>query len=655
MPDPTQPDSTQDQPDQQQQQAPVRPKVFQSGPWTTGLDSFSEPMIVSASSYRWSTNTVSRGGSIRTRQGLNCIPTNVDGKPRGIAVFTPNNGIPAIVVAIGSNIYKSDYPFTDGFELIAGINFNSFGPVIMKQCVINATTNADGSRTIVDPLPVLMIGDGQTRTAYWDGTTARHLDPSINETPVFKWMEWSNNRLWGSNGKSVRASDLANPLQFLEEDILAEGGSLNFPSEVTGIGQTSDFKNLLVFTDQTTSAIQSNILDRFQWALTPGFQSMIFPNIGCASGKSVINQYGTTWWMSHGGLISIDQAVQTYRSSRIHFQDQAMSWSKGNLSPNISDICAGTYENYLVISVPSGDIYNSHTWVMDQSWGLEQAISDVYAAVRAPRWDGIWTGIRPVEWVTAIVNGRNRCFVLSYDYPSTGSNDPQSNVWEAFVPSRLDVSRSVAIGHPISNDDANYRPIYASVETRLLGMDGQYKSFRFAEIDIGEIEGVVNLSASVAGRRGGYKQILSKELVASQWNMVNGRTTISTDTFEFDSFRPQARVVRSVSDNHQTGDNSYEGVESNYERLCDYGFSLLIEWTGQLSIRGARIYCDPYPQDIEGVCEVDETTDRHVRMDGLQYVEDTAPPNAIDGVAFVSSYTSPGTRQWTEVFYKSLE
>ena len=86
-----------------------------------------------------------------------------------------------------------------------------------------------------------------------------------------------------------------------------------------------DFKNLIVFTDQTLSGVQSNILDRTQWALTPGFQSVIYPAIGCAAGKSIVNQYGVTWWFSHGGFISIDQAVQTYRSSRTHFQDQAMT------------------------------------------------------------------------------------------------------------------------------------------------------------------------------------------------------------------------------------------------------------------------------------------------------------------------------------------
>lgn len=642
--------------DPSQQQAPASGmKVLQSGAWSTGVDSWSEASSVAESSTRWNVNTVGRGGSPRTRPGFNCIPVSTIGTPRGLTVFTPASGIPHLVIAIGSQVLINPYPFTGNFTSLSGISFSTNGPVIFKSAVQNVTEADDGTLTLITPKQVLMMADGQTRTAYWDGTISRHLDPTKepsgpSETPPSLWMEWSGNRLWTSDGARVRASNLANPLKFTEEDVLEEGGSLTFPDQITGMGQTPDFKSLLVFTDQTTSSVQSNILDRTQWGQTPGFQTVVFPNIGCAAGKSIVVQYGVTWWFSHGGLIGLDQSIQTYRTSRIHFQDQAMNWSKINISQGcVPNICGGTFENYLFYSVPSGDIYNAHTWVMDESWGLESAIDDVYSAVKPPRWDGLWTGIRPAEWITATVKGKQRCFCLSYDYPPTGSNIFQNNVWEAFINTRIDCGRDF-------NGVVAYKSISSSVETRLLGNDGTYKKFRFIELDIQDISGVVNLTVSYAGKRGGYKNVLEKQIVASEWDVVNGQTTIAVDTFSFDSFRAQTRTVRTNSDQNQGSDDNYAGVENKYNRQNDYAFSALIQWTGQMSVRAIRLFTDAETQDVEGTCEPDELTDRHVRMDGLQFVDSppTTPPSVVDGLQLQSDFVSSNTRVWVEVPYVSL-
>jgi hypothetical protein len=623
-----------------------------SGPWSTGCDSFSDATLVSESSFRWSVNAVSRGGLPRTRPGLNCFPVSTLGQPRGIEVFTDQRGITHIVIAIGSQILFSSYPFTSGFNAIPGLLFATTSPIIFKKAIQNVTEATDGTLTLINPLPVLMISDGETRTAYWDGLNARHLDPTKapngpSETPVFEWMEFTGNRLWGSDGSRLRASNLANPLKFTEEDILSEGGALGFPGMITGLGQTADFKNLLVFTDQTTSSVQSNILDRTQWQLTPGFQTVIFPDIGCAAGKSITTQNGITFWYSHGGIIGLDQAILTYRTGRIHFQDQAMNWSKSNLSPNISGICVGTFENYLMMSVPSGDIWNAHTWIMDQAWAREEAVSDVYASIKGPTWNSVWTGIRPVEWVTAVVNGISRCFVLSYDYPPTGSNTPQNNVWEAFAKERIDVGLN-------NSAQLIQKPIQSSLETRVLGTDANYKDFRYIEIDCEDISGVVDISISFAPLRGGYKEVSTKQIVASQWTVVNGQTTIAVDTFLFNSYRSQSRILRTASDQQETSDASYTGVESNYPRQTDHGFSVLIQWTGKMSVRAVRLTTDSALQEAEGHCEVSELTDRHVQNSGLQAIESTTPPNLVDGLDMTSAFVGSNTRTWIENLYSSM-
>lgn len=791
-----------------------------SGPWTSGCDSYSDATQVADTAYRWGVNIVSKGGIPRTRPGFNCIPTGLTGIARGMTIFTPKDGIPHIVIAVESKIYTLEYPFDGSFSQITGLAFDTTGPIVFCSAIQNVTEAADGTLTLISPIPILMIGDGETRTGYWDGLNARHLDPTKapngpSETPPMLWMQYSGNRLWGcaKNSPLLRASNIVNPLKFTEEDVLTEGGSLTLPANITGLGQAPDFQSLIVFTDQTTSRVQSSILQRELWQTTNGFQTMLLPGIGCASGKSITIQYGITWWYSHGGLIGLDQAVQTYRTSRIHFQDQSMNWSKSNLSPDITGICVGTYGNYLSVSVPSGDLYNAHSWILDQSWALDQSISDAYAAIRSPSWNGIFTGIRPVEWANASINGINRCFALSMDYlPSnsadnttgvsnganvrvsvpvpisnapgypvgtttmnldsdfarvgqtftvvgeigslvhtitaaastsitftpalispvvdqqlivvvqifqvsrvggggyeggttqiglsgtgvidngqtftidgeagqpihtvthhteivvgmnpprtsgiTFTNDPIAfrplagiNVWEIFTKAHVDVG-------PDSSDAIRHKRIGCSLETKVLGKDDNYKDFRYVEIDCEDVSGTVDVTVSFAPLRGGYKSVLTKTIQSSQWNVVNGTTVIAIDTFQWNSYRLQSRVIRGESNQEKSIDSGFEGVESEFTRATDRGFSILVEWIGKMSIRNIRMSADPLPQNVEGFVEKIEDTDRRVQMSGAQSLETTTPPTpdqiGIDGDFLISSYSGPTSRRWTETLYQSL-
>jgi hypothetical protein len=650
----------QQQPDDQQQEdsskgAQDTSKSVTAGPFFGGCDSYSDSTAIADTAYRWLVNGVSRGGTPRTRPGFKCYQTGASGFPRGFTIWTPGSGIPQMVVAVGSSIYALAYPFTGTFTAIANLSFPSTTQVYFAPAIQSVTEAADGTLTVLStPKRVLMICDGVSRTGYWDGTIAKQLDPSKaphgpSETPTFERMVWSGQRLWGSLGSRVRASNLANPLKFTEEDIPSEGGALVFPDNVTAMGQTYDFKNLLVFTDQTTSTVPTTIYDRSQWALTSGFQSVILPSIGCAAGKSVVNLYGLTWWYSHGGLMAFDQALQTYRSSRLHFQDQAMAWSKNNLSSDISGICIGTFENYMMVGAPSGDVYNAHTWVMDQAWGMEQSISDVYSALKAPTWNGIWTGLRPVEFCTATINGASRSFCLSYDLPPTGSSTPQANVWELFMPSRFDSGFD-------KDGNATQKRIPCSIETKALAYGADYKDFRYIEVDCEDIVGVVNVTVSYAPLRGGYKQVQSQQFVASQWSVVNGQTTIAVDTFEFDSYRPQSRILRTQVDLgvNESSDAQYEGVESLYPMQTDQGFSVIVRWTGQMSVRNVRLVLDLAVQDKEGKAVADETTDRHVQMSGVQTLETTTPPTVQGIEGLTSSFVTSNTRRWIEQPFKSL-
>jgi len=594
------------------------------------------------------------------------------GQPRGITVFLDKNGVSHLVICIGQLIFHLPYPFQGDWKWIPQLAFAGTGPICFTSCIQSVTQDAAGNLTDIDPIPVLMIQDGVSRAGMWDGTNARHLNPAKkipyggpSEAPTALWSAWSGNRYWVTNGSRMRASDLGNPIMFTEENLLQEGGFLVFPGKITGvtnvwastpsgIGPAS----LMVFTDQTTSTVFSSLLDRTQWAVTNGFQTVVFPGIGCVGGNAIATQWGLLWWYAHDGLIGYDEGVRVYQVSKITYKDREMAWSKGNIAPALKgNIAMGSFENLLFVSAPSGDLYNAHTWVMDEA-PLDQLTYWGYFGY--PAWASVWEGVRPVAWITAPVNGISRTFCLSQDY------NGQNNVWECVTGTRIDNTVDLQL-NPIQRD------ILCSLETRLIGYDGNYKFFRLAEIYLDNVEGEVDLTVSYAPRRGGFKQVLTKHIVSSDFIMQNPLTQIPTDSFIFDPVRPQSRVVRTVTEaktygipglatppNPSVSDDNFQSVQTSgnvpFPRQKDYAFSLLLQWTGRMSVSSARLYFDSEEQEIEGVVELDETTDRIVDMAGVSSVEPPPKtPYVLDPLSqdFQSNVITGTAPIWIDPVYQS--
>jgi hypothetical protein len=460
----------------------------------------------------------------------------------------------------------------------------------------------------------------------------------------------------------VNASDLLNPLQFYENTALESGGYLDFHENITGMTNTYDYRQLLVFTPMNTSTLQSSLLDRRVWAGTQNFQTVVLPGIGCVGGYAITTQWGIKWWYSYDGLMSLDESLRVYQSSKVTYKDREMNWSKSNISPSMKDrIAMGAFENLLFVSAPSGDIYNAHTWVMDEA-PLDTLTYWGYFGL--PSWPGIWEGIRPVAWITAPIHGTNRTFCLSRDYnfPDDTVEAIRANVWEAVTDARIDFTVDRDLNDVV-------RPILSQVETKALGYDGSYKFFRFAEIYLQDIEGEVDLEVFYAPRRGGYKQVLKKHIVASDWMMQHPSTEIS-DFFVFDAARPQSRVVRTISEaktytGPNTGDDAFQNVQTSanvpFPRQKDYAFSVLLRWTGRMSVSSVRAYFDAEEQESEGIAEKDEDTDRFLDVAGKGVIGTTLTPYVMDveGCNYQSNFASTTSALgnnglWIDPQYKSL-
>lgn len=515
------------------------------GKWILGLNSLLDPSLLKQGEYAWGLNIDNVGGIIQTRQGFNAVGVKDNplptGEPKGIAAFKGKDGITKLIIAIGNNLWAVSFPIVKDFVRI-GTGFHSNDPVVFCNTLQSVALQADGTLKVLDsPIPYLVMTNGVERAKIWDGFKLTTINPAGThghpQIPIGKWTQWSGNRLWISNGRKLMASDFGNPLSFFEATYISGGGALYLDDEITGITQTTDLQNLLVCSDFDTTAVQSNVFDRTTWGSTPGFQRVIFPGVGCVAGKSFVKQWGVIWWMSNGGWVGIDQALVTYQRSRIQYRDQQMMRAKERLNGDKSGITASKFGNYLVISVPFASRYNAGTWVLNQRVLDFSAPTPLMDASDPAAWAAQWTGIQPVDYANCVIDGQERLFALSRHVGLNGRALPV--VWELFTGERQD-----------RYNDLIFRPP-CIFETRVLGFSEELKKFRFAEVDVSELLGIIDLQVFAAGRKGNYRKLMDKQIVASPGS-VNASitspflTTVTDDVPEGAAQIPVASTAGSL-------------------------------------------------------------------------------------------------------------
>lgn len=557
-----------------------------------GMSSSLDPMFISDRAYRHAENVIHRGGVPRTRPGYRQVLTLPAGVLQGATFFKQIGGPEYIVFAVSGNVYAAQYPFT-AYTQIQGVQMYAHAPTVyFATSTRSASRNGEGEIQATEPRRTLIIQDGGfTRAAYWDGISSGHSDPTVVSDsegvlsagiPLGGPCAFSGDRLWVAQNNKLFASDIADPLSFVENDYAAEGGFFAFDDDITALAEVSTTGSsfLVVFTNSRTYAIRSGIRDRSKWKATDDFKATLFETVGCVSHRGVRAMNGLLWWMSQTGLTNLNFAQQAQVSSRLPPLDSPMAVSKANLAADLSGVALGAFENFLLVSVPHASKHNTHTWVLDQvpvEGGQEAS------------WASVWTGTRPVEWVIGQFSGTQRAFYVSKDY------DGQSRLWEAFSSERTD----------------NGYPIQCFLETKThndfsqkaTGLD--MKRFEFAETSFTDLLGDVDISVYYAGTRGKYKLLAEHEIVAS-----TGSASAAVADDEFVAYLPQSRVLRTPNVSATPEGCSSCGVESTRTDREDVGFSLLIQWTGQAGLRSYRIFADPIQESGVGAAEAAEVGPR---------------------------------------------
>lgn len=569
-----------------------------------GADQFTSAQKIAVGKYVSSENTICRGGIVQTRPGSKTLLTFPDGNFQGVTLFKPASGIPHLVATVEGKVYVSAYPFTS-YRQLSGLQFSPTAPYMAwAVCLKSTDYNSEGELFFLEnPYSVLVMQDGFTRAAYWDGAVASHLNPTASpligpddqpitgpgydETPLGLWMAWANNRLWVSRGNQIFASDIGNPLKFTESAYLNEGRAFYLPEVCTGIAPTTDQQGIVCFTEQTGTFLESSIQQRTDWINTPGFQKDILPAVGCVAPRSIVSQYGMLWWYSSKGLLSQDDALRANITSRLSVQDNPMFATKANISFNLSGVCSAPYENMLLCSVPYGDKLNRQTMVLDQT-----PTEDINSNVNA--WPSYWSGWRPIEWTHGVVNGEARIFFGSIDY------DGKNRIWELGTQNKTD----------------NGVPIYCSLLTREHLFEGRdNKILGYVEAELCNIRDDVSFMTCAAGVRGSLQIIGNKEIVSSV-GQIYSDAEYGDNTHEFAGSSSQTRVVRSANYIEANECNSV-CVESNKTSgLIDKAFSVMFIWSGICGINAYRIFARPDTNTFSGECEDNEDGERLLNSEG---------------------------------------
>jgi hypothetical protein len=598
----------------QGQFADTRRDFVYDSAWMGGCDSLLYPTDLMQGCYAWSVNAINRGGIIQTRPRRKRLFSIPGIRAQGMVEFLTLTQTQYLVWAIDGLIYYSQYPF-NVINLIPNLSFSPNAVQIYFCAQVQAAqytpgmvgAPADIIEILPTPINYLFIQDGVSSPGWWDGTTAYqpfapNLSAIANATtsvgvPIGGPMVASGGRLWVASGRNVYASDYVIPTQFREGTYLAETSGFQFPRIVTSMLQAPQNSGTFVFTDRGIYTLQSNILNRPAWQTTPLFQNTITEEFGCVAPFSPVYQHGLPWLWTAKGLLSMDMAFQTTISNVIYTRDGEMRRSKAKLSPTVTGVCTGMFENMMLVAVPHASQYNRHTWVMDG--GIAPKLNQAAGLC----WTGVWTGTYPVQFATIIYSGVEHNYELSYSngYMLAGSQLQPISIWENFLTM-------------VQNDDG-ITPVRSQFETRMFRMpNDEMMQACFVEVLISNLSGIATLSFSIGGIAGLYNLLSTSTFRADVGPFFN--PAMMTIYYGFpgfvdtviESYRPQNRYARSTETIIESNPNSAHIIEVGYSDYIDKGFQILLEWSGNLAIRGVKFYYRPFSIGSIGKLPSDEIT-----------------------------------------------
>jgi hypothetical protein len=430
---------------------PADGSVFDGFTSIVAQDADTHPSYLPPSMVAESVNRTFRGGINRTRPSI-----------RNISIVVGEGQPSTIVNDIQNGSFQGSYPYrATNLNTNDGILLSVSGVIYFLKIVNNI---AYAYKLIGGNDPGMMhtwfvqaedrvyIQNGYQNAIAWDGdlsVPAYRLNPYLKKMPIGTIMEYAFGRVFVTDRlNQIYASDIIygngftdtkNTENFTEIGYWAEGGAFSTPSmmgNITGmkvmpqIGTNLRAQGALVILTANGAFAMDVSIPRSQWALT-NMQTISLLGRGCVSPYTALAN-SELWFRSHDGwaFYSNSQSEFARYFSLRKLSREVNKWVS-NDTPWLKQFASTMFfDNYLISTVAPETYraagveglnrYHRGMVVLD----LDQSSSPSPDAQLSFRWNGIWTGFRPTQLLSALITGQKRGFGFSFD------NDKKNRLYE---------------------------------------------------------------------------------------------------------------------------------------------------------------------------------------------------------------------------------
>jgi hypothetical protein len=405
-------------------------------------DADTHPSYLPESFVSESVNRTFRGGINRTRPSI-----------RNIKILAGLDQPENIVNDIEGGNFQGAYPYRsikygsgDGLIIsVSGIIY--FLKIVNNQAtaykIIEGNDPGMMHTFFVQAEDRLYIQNGYQNAIVWDGDLsipAYRLNPYKQQMPIGTVMEYAFGRVFVSDKfNQIYASDIIygngftdtkNTENFTEIGYFAEGGSFTTPAMMGNItamkvmpqiGSNLRGQGELVILTGNGAFSMDVSIPRSQWN-TSNIQRISLLGRGCTSPYvGLVNS--ELWFRSHDGwaFYSNSQSEFARYFSLRKLSREVNKWVS-NDTPWMKQFASTIfYDNYIISTVAPQTYrakgveglnrYHRGMVVLD----LDLSSSPAPDAQLTFRWNGLWTGFRPTQLITALIQGEKRGFGFSFD------------------------------------------------------------------------------------------------------------------------------------------------------------------------------------------------------------------------------------------------
>ena len=421
---------------------PTEGSVFDGFTSIVAQDADTHPSYLPEFYVSESVNRTFRGGVNRTRPSIRNIP-----------IFAGAEQSEFIVNDIQSGNFQGAYPYRAvKYNTSDGMLISVSGVIYFLKVVNNkayAYKIIDGNDPgmmhtwFVQAEDRVYIQNGYQNAIAWDGDLtipAYRLNPYNQKMPIGTVMEYAFGRVFVSDRfNQIYASDIifgngftdtTNTENFTEITYWAEGGAFATPAmmgNITGmkvmpqIGANLRGQGELVILTTNGAFSMDVSIPRTEWN-TSNIQRISLLGRGCTS-PYVGLANSELWFRSHDGwaFYSNSQSEFARYFSLRKLSREVNKWVQ-NDTPWLKQFASTMFfDNYLIstvapqttrtVGVEGLNRYHRGMVVLD----LDQSSSPSPDAQLSFRWNGIWTGFRPTQLLSALIENQKRGFGFSFD------------------------------------------------------------------------------------------------------------------------------------------------------------------------------------------------------------------------------------------------